>query len=640
MELTDDTGLPAKAISNVAIQLFSSNVGIVSLGSTNVTIKANQVLAQSTFSTSYLPGTATVTASATGFTSGSNPVSVVGPAPLKLNIIPEPDKLALSSSGNLVISLTDLAGDPARAPSDVLVSLISSSLRAVTVQSTATILPGSIYTIASYSATTVAGNATLTVSSPGLQSSSIIVYTGAPGGPVSLKVFLGPSPVLSDNENYNEGILVGIVNRTGYAAVASSDITVQLTSSSSMVGSVQPSVTIPAGQSFVTAPFQSTFASGTTLITASASNLLPAQGTLATYGPVPAKLQIQGIPSTLPADAGTYQALSVALVDASGGPAVAPQDIVVQLSSSKADAVSVNSEAVIKQGTISKIVSVQTSVVAASANITASVAGLGSSTLLFKTVTPAPSGLAVYVAPAVTFSSTSKSSPLFVVQLQDSQGNPARARQTTNIVITSSNSLVMNKSISLTIAPGLDYAIGSLVGAGAGAGTFTASSPGLGSSTADLQLLQYPVVLTLTPGKPVIYANQTTSLVFTATFLGKPISNASVTWVGMNGIAIPANGTTSPAGQASSTFRPNGPGGANVTAVIKTPALGSLNFTAQLSILPVPQKAPPTIVQELRQYIIYIVVAVVALVGVSIYVFRVRRKKARAELEAGFEVVS
>jgi len=565
---------------------------------------------------------------------------VAGPAPLKLNLLPQPDKLALGSSGDVVVSLTDLSGDPARAPTTISVTLTSSNLNAASVQSTATIPPGSIYTIASYTSTSVPGNATLTASSPGLQSSSSMVTTGAPSAAVSLKVFLGPNPVLSDDSTYPSAVLVGMVNRTGYASVAASAVTVQLTSSSSLVGSVPATVTIPAGSSYVTAAFQSTFASGSTLITASASNLLPAQASLATYGPVPARLDVQGIPGVLPADGGTYQALSIGLADSSGGPAVAPQDIVVQLSSSKADAVSVNSEAIIKQGGISTIVNVQTSVVAASANITASAVGLGSDTILLKTITPAPSQIALYVAPAVTFSSTSKISPLFVVQLQDSQGNPARARQSTSIVVTSSNDQVLNNSISLSIAPGLDYATGLLNGAGLGTATFTASSPGLGSSSANLQLLQYPVALTLTPDKSNFYANETATLTFKATFLGTPISNASVTWVPRNGLTTPTNGTTDSAGQASAVFRPNGPGPANVTVILQMSALGSLNYTTQMTVLQVPPKPALTMTQYLREYILYIVIAVVAVIVVGVYFLRVRRKKARAELEAGFEVVS
>ncbi len=641
VELTDDQGLPSKAPADLTVHLFSSSNDTASLDQTNVVIKADETFATGTFHTAFRPGAASITASSSGFISGGTTINVVGPAPLKLVAQAQPQSLALSSSGRLVISLTDQSGEPARAPTPISISITSSNLTVAQVQATATIPAGWIYTVVSYSSTSIQGTATLTATSPGLESSSSVANTFAQKSATALKVFVSPSPTLSDNQTYS-AILVALVGSDGNPAVAVGDVLVQLTSSSSVVGSVPSSIIIPGGASYTTANFRSTFASGTTVVTASASNLLPDLVPMTTFGPVPVRiaLGLNGFSSTLPADGAAYSVFAVSLSDSTGAPAVAPNDIVIQLSSSRADIVSVDTSVVIRQGSIATIARMQTTLLAGLSNISASSVGLSSGTIPVTTVIPAPAQLKAFVAPPVALEPKTGNWPILFVQLQDSGGNPARARHATGVVVTSSNSVLLNSSISLTIPAGADYVSKVLMTDGLGSGTLTASSSGLAPSSANLQVLAFPVSANVTLSKPFIFANQTAIASATVTFLGTPLRNASIIWLADGGLALPSNGTTNSAGQATTTFRPNGPGQDNITLIVQVPALGDLQFRSQLTVLQVPPKPAPTIIQIVLSYIYYIVAAVVAVIVALVYLFRLRRRKAKAELEAGFEAVS
>ena len=77
----------------------------------------------------------------------------------------------------------------------------------------------------------------------------------------------------------------------------------------------------------------------------------------------------------------------------------------------------------------------------------------------------------------------------------------------------------------------------------------------------------------------------------------------------------------------------------NITASATSPQTGPLSKDYQLAVYQAPPKPPASIVQVLVSYWYYLLAAVVAAVVALVYVFRLRRKKQRAEIEAGFEVV-
>ena len=142
--------------------------------------------------------------------------------------------------------------------------------------------------------------------------------------PANLKIFIGPTSVLADNNTYN-CIFVQLQDSTGKPARALQDTTISLSSSLTNIGTVNPSITILKGATYASASFSSTFSPGTTAISASATGYATVQASITTIGPIPNAVAVYGFPSTLPADGDTYNAIMVQLQDSSGSPAKAPK---------------------------------------------------------------------------------------------------------------------------------------------------------------------------------------------------------------------------------------------------------------------------------------------------------------------------
>jgi len=186
VELLDDNNLPAKTAVPVVVSLFSSNTFVASLDQKQVVVQPGHFFTTGTFKTSFIPGTAQVTASSTGYSSGQATVSVIGPSPLGLKVYAEPPILGLNTTGKIAISLVDQNGAPARAPFPINVKLVSSNVTVVRVQDNVSIAPGTIYAVGSVNATGI-GSAIITASSPGLESSSVPIRVDVGGKATQLK---------------------------------------------------------------------------------------------------------------------------------------------------------------------------------------------------------------------------------------------------------------------------------------------------------------------------------------------------------------------------------------------------------------------------------------------------------------------
>lgn len=635
VEVEDQTGLPAKAISDVNVSLSSSNTAVANFAEKRMAIPAGQFMSSASFKTGFVPGITSVTATSSGFASATASISVVGPSPLELKLFAQPGKISTSSQGRLLVRLSDASGNPARAPSDITVAITSSNLTVARADTSVTIGSGEIYASASYYSTSAPGSSTMTASSPGLVSSFVTVETTKPSIAQTLEVSAEPSPVLADGRTYSS-VVVFLANKTGYPAFAPpGGVDVTLTSSDLAFGTVTPSVTIPAGSGYAVASFTSTYVIGETQITASAQNLTPAQAVLGTFGPVAIKVVIGGTTPSLPADGGTYAALAVVLEDSQGSPALAPTDVVVGLSSSRTDIASVNSFVTIPAGQTFAVAPVKTSVSPGTANITASAIGYQPSSTTLTTFSPAPSRLALYIAPSKSLLSLGGAGILLSVQLQDSNGNPARARQSTGVTITSSDPSLLNGPLSLTIGLASDHSTTLLTIKGSGTGTLTALSAGLASAEASLSIRPYPLNVTLGSSSATIYSNQTASFTVKVIFNGAGLAGATVSWTTSSGELTPATSTTDSQGQATALLS-NAPAGiANVEAVINGSLVGRLNLTSSVIVLQAVAYAPPSLLGKILVYLPVVVVA--AILAVALLVSRRfvrRRRKTMAEKEA------
>jgi hypothetical protein len=689
LELQDDVGLPAKAISDVPVSLYSSNTNVVNVTAATTAMKQGQYLRQINYTSGFVPGSAVITASATGFASGIATVSVLGSPPLALRLQAQPSAMVActpsvtSCDGRLVVALTDLNGNPTLAARNIQVQIRTSNLAVANASETTTILEGNISAIATFTVTAssvgaTADQVTITASSPGLQSgfATIMVYdpafvspvicTAGPATNCQLAIFAGPNPVLADHRSYSS-VVVSLQNPGGAPAVNDTGPTeVTLTSSVTGVGNfTRITFPIPEGRNWAAVTFTSTYQIGTTTLTASAQNVLPVQTQLDTFGPIPSQVVVSAISAPLPADGATHPALELSLEDAFGSPAVAASDIPVSLSSSQAEVVGVT-DSVIPAGETFAVLNVTAGIIQGTANVTALVSsftsGYATSSVDLSTVIPAPSSLVAVAPNANTVMLTpgaSTQKPFMAVQLADSAGNPARARTPTNITITSSNSTLIAKTLTAEIGVGQDYVRVPLTSAAPGRATLTFSTPGLSVASLSITFLPYPNVDTISGGPTKIFANQTSVISVKAALDGSPQVGVAVDWNASSGglvIVTPSssntpanssnstqststravaplaavNDTTSKTGSSIAIFHPTKTGSVLIVAVVAPggPLEKTLNFTVQVTIPPpsTGTTAKPSLVQQFTSFPLLLVPVGAAGGGGAAAFFVIRRR--------------
>jgi hypothetical protein len=466
-------------------------------------------------------------------------------------------------------------------------------------------------------------------------------------------MYVAPNPVLADNGRYS-AVVISLLNSTGYPTV-NTQIPYQVTltsSQNSSVGRFGPSsfsaMSIPANTNYViwSTLFTSTFVPGTTLLTASAQNLLPDVGRLSTFGPVPSKIVVSSLFPTVPADGASHPSLQVSLADSSGGPAVAPTPVTVYLSSSQTGIAQVSSPITIAPGQSAVVVPVTTTAVGGTANMTAYTNSLssgytGASTLL-KTVTPSPSAIgAIFIAPVLAPSHSQPGSVMFL-QLQDSAGNPAKARLPTQLTITSSNTAVFNKTLQVQIPQGGSYVAVPIVPSQPGTTTFTIISPGLTTAMAQLQALQSPFSAQISASSLVIFSNGTATVTFTMTLDGQGVSGVNVAWTSSGGTVSPTAAKTDPQGQAVTKLTPSGVGVANVNASISTSWSGAMTLGTKIVVGQPPHPPSKSLVATILSFPYYLAIAGVVAIVVIVVILLVRRRGGREggegiqEDESGF----
>jgi len=570
------------------------------------------------------------------------------PTALVLSIIPP----KLPADGGVypavVVSLVDANSNPTAALNPITVFLTSSQPNFASVPDSVTIEPGQEYAIANVTTTATAGPALITAHAEGYGSpQDVSLTTVIPSGfPSKIVVFTSPSEFLPRND---QGVVrVEVVDGAGQPSKALSPIAVLLTSSNASVARIdQSEINIPMGTIFASGTFE-TSATGQAVISAEASGYqsgtasvsvdLPCSSSCGAY-----KLAFSLVPGVLPADGKSYQAVQIGLETQGGAPAVSSSDTIVQLASDQPGVASVGNLVAIPAGKISALTNVTTTALAGTANLTASAPGLVPATVQVNTIIPAPSKLQAYIAPPASAFSGSGNYPILVVQLQDSGGNPARARQSTSLIVTSSNGSLISNSLSLTIPQGSDYAFTYLQTTGTGASTLKVSSQGLVSSQVALTSKPGPLELNLgtsSGSNGIIFANQTALFTFTVSYVGTPLQDINVTWQASGGaILSPQSGSTGSSGSTSTVFTPPSFGKYNVTATAVTPQTGTISRTVSILVAQVPSKPAPSLADQILGYWYYLAAAVAVVVVAAVYLLRMRRKKQRAEIEAGFEVV-
>jgi hypothetical protein len=204
------------------------------------------------------------------FNQNTSSASTSGPS--KLNIYTGPTSVLADNNTYkcIFVQLQDSSGQPARALQDTTISLSSSLTNIGTVDSSIIIPKGATYASANFNTTFSPGTTTISASATGYATVQTSMTTIGPI-PSALAVYGFPSILPADGNSY-DAIMVQLQDSNGIPARAPKDgIQVDLFSSNTNVGTVNSSITIPEGQTYAIATFNTTTTNGQATITAVAS---------------------------------------------------------------------------------------------------------------------------------------------------------------------------------------------------------------------------------------------------------------------------------------------------------------------------------------------------------------------------------
>lgn len=326
--------------------------------------------------------------------------------------------------------------------------------------------------------------------------------------PTKLKIYIGPTSVLADNSTYN-CIFIQLQDSTSKPTRATDDTIISLSSSLTNIGTVDPTATIPEGQTYATANFYTTYSPGTTTIAATATGFTTVQSTITTIGPIPSAVAVYGFPSTLPADGNQYTAILIQLQDSSGSPAKAPKDgVQVTLSCSNTTIGEVTPNIVIPEGktyttanfTAKTAAQIEGKIL--SATVTALSQGYASKQVTMTTTPLAtnPSQLKIFTGPSQVLADQNSYKQI-AVEIQNSTGFVGKAQPNVSVTIASSDQTIGMVDPQITIPQGQSYVVATLNT------TYKAGLTTLTAVATDLQRSQLSLTTVgFTPSKLAIYS--------------------------------------------------------------------------------------------------------------------------------------
>jgi len=639
VQLIDARGSPARAPENIPVSLSSSDTSVGRVDS-EILITAGDTFGKGRFFGSFLAGNTRITASASGYATGSRVMQVSGPVPSTLAVFTSPPRILVDGEESIiVIQLQDPSGIPAIAPSDLEISLFSSNSAIGSLDEKILIRAGESYVSATFTSaptvqignltTTQTGTATITALASGFSTGAATVDVLEPEFIASrIGIFLSP-PVVRADVGSHRSVVLQLLSTSGTPVLLNSSIPITLSSLRTYVGIVEPFVVIAPGRSYTTATFESTFTAGSTTITAAAPGLETGISNMVTSGPLPETLSISAYPPTLPADGRSHEALLIELQDSGGVPSKAPADVSITLTTSAPEVGLLPSEVVIPSGETHTIVNFGTTTTSGSTIITATTSGYRSGSVEVLTIEPYPSRLILYpFPPQIPADGSTRES--IVVQLQDASGAPAEPQEAVAVQLYSSNPVVGRIESLVRILPGETFAVASFNSTGnVGETAITAISQGFVTGEAMIRTFVLP--LTVIVGIPIVEISIGQELVATAivTGTGGPLPNAEVSWSAVGVQVISSQSVTDENGRATATIAGLAVGVGSVSARASKLSYGPGSVTVDLIVSEV---AGPSLISSISTNILLMAGIAMPLSLMVIWaVLRMKKRKRKSK---------
>lgn len=566
VQLLNSASLPAATKQPLTVYLSSSDPQVGKLP-TYVTIPAGAAGITVDFTTTFQQGSATLTASANGFTPGKVDVRTVGPVGTKLVIEFAPARMPapIGYYSFFTVQIMDSADIPVKANKQTVVRLTSSNANVAEVPSEITIAAGSSYATERVRSKGTIGDATITASAQGFASSAITIKTVAPnfGDPSAAKMIrvnILPSKITPDNVE-TANVIVQVTDMSGRPYQYQDYLYngVVLHSSDPTVGTVGPLITRET--TFAVGSVKSSFYYGTTAITASGNGFVPGTNSTDLKGYAPIGLNLSQMQEVVLADNRLSGAAIVGLVDQKGNPAFAQNPVLIGLSSSSQEVATIEPTELIPAGQSYAVVEFYPTSKAGSTVFSAFAQGLASSSITVKTVggtgDSSPYKLAVRAVPELL--ADARAYDAVFVQLQDPAGNPVPAKSDIRVNLSSSSVRAASIENSVTIEKGSSFALAKLTPTDTPSKfTITASSTGYATVSTEVTTSAQPLTIVRTSDLPRTAPFDSIPVAVDVFAGGIPLANATIEVGGAT--AKPTQAITDANGHAEAMYVPTQPG--------------------------------------------------------------------------------
>ena len=289
-------------------------------------------------------------------------------------------------------------------------------------------------------------------------------------------------PIINADGESHEIITIELWSQTDQPYIAPIDIPIQLSSSNLDIGSIQTFVTIEKGSTFVKANFTTKKNSGLSIITATSPGFETGQGYVQVLrSNFDANLELFASPNSMPALVGKEGIVTVQILDSTGTPFKAIDDIPIIITSSNHSICTVTKEVMIPKGENYVTTNFRISGTKPGQSLISALAqgfGPGNDVVNTFNVTGDPTALTIFFGPESVISDQAEHS-LVYVQLQDEFGNPQKTPSTITVYLSSSNTNIATIEDFITIKSGYYSGVAKLTTHDInGESIITAQSPG------------------------------------------------------------------------------------------------------------------------------------------------------------------